>query len=71
MSKHITICLTDGQYAAIEEVSKVMRSSVEDVAAALALQDLDGFELNGDREADLLCGLREYADGRRIPRLNL
>jgi hypothetical protein len=71
MSKQISYRLTDAQYDAVEAVAKVMRSTVEDIAAALALQDLEGFELNGGREADLLHSLRAYADGKKIPDIRL
>ena len=69
MSKAITFYLTDDQYAAIEKVAEVMRAKVHEVAAAAALQDLNNFDYDGDRVAELLESIRIYSDGAVIPNI--
>lgn len=71
MSKTITFYLTDDQFGAVEKVAEAMRAKVHEIAAAALLQELNNFEYEGERVAELLDSLRIYSDGVEVPVIKL
>jgi predicted transcriptional regulator len=67
MSKTLSFLVSDNQHEALEQVAKSMRTSVSETAIAALMQSIDGFEINGDRELELMQSLRLFVDSEQVP----